>query len=51
MIGHSTKGTVIGAATGAAAGAAVAKTGEKWEACLPAGSALRLTLTSPLIVT
>jgi hypothetical protein len=48
MIGHNTKGTVIGAAAGAAAGAAVAKSGEKWEGCLPAGAALRLTLTEPI---
>ncbi|HEX4684950.1 MAG TPA: YMGG-like glycine zipper-containing protein [Gemmatimonadaceae bacterium] len=51
MIGHSTKGTVIGAAAGAAAGAAVAKSGEKWEACLPAGSQLKITLNQPIVVT
>ena len=50
MIGHSTKGTVIGAAAGAAAGAAVAKSGEKWEGCLPAGAALRLTLNEPIVM-
>jgi len=50
MIGHNTKGTVIGAAAGAAAGAAVNKSGEKWEACLPAGSQLRITLDSPLVI-
>lgn len=50
MVGHNTKGTVIGAAAGAAAGAAVAKSGEKWEACLPAGSPLRLTLNSALTI-
>ncbi|HXT18766.1 MAG TPA: YMGG-like glycine zipper-containing protein [Gemmatimonadaceae bacterium] len=50
MIGHNTKGTVIGAAAGAAAGAAVAKTGEKWEACLPAGSQLRITLNQPIVI-
>ena len=50
MIGHSTKGTVIGAAAGAAAGAAVAKSGEKWEGCLPAGATLRVTLTEPVIM-
>jgi len=50
MIGHNTKGTVIGAAAGAAAGAAVSKAGEKWQACLPAGSPLRLTLNAPLVI-
>ena len=50
MIGHNTKGTVIGAAAGAAAGAAVAKSGEKWQACLPAGAPLRLTLNAPLVI-
>ena len=50
LIGHSTKGTVIGAAAGAAAGAAVAKSGEKWEGCLPAGAALRLKLNAPIVM-
>jgi hypothetical protein len=51
MIGHNTKGTVIGAAAGAAAGAAVAKSGgEKWQACLPSGASLRLTLNAPLVI-
>jgi hypothetical protein len=50
MIGHNTKGTVIGAAAGAATGAAVAKAGEKYEGCLPAGSQLRLTLNAPLVM-
>jgi hypothetical protein len=50
MIGHNTRGTVIGAAAGAAAGAAVAKSGEKWQACLPAGAPLRLTLNAPLVI-
>lgn len=50
MIGHNTKGTVIGAAAGAAAGAAVAKSGEKWEGCLPAGAALRVTLNEPIVM-
>ena len=50
MIGHNTKGTVIGAAAGAATGAAVAKSGEKWQACLPAGAPLRLTLNAPLVI-
>jgi YMGG-like Gly-zipper len=51
IIGHNTKGTIIGAAAGAAAGAAVAKSGEKWEACLPAGGQLRLRLNAPLVIT
>ena len=50
MIGHNTKGTIIGAAAGAAAGAAVNKAGEKSEACLPAGAPLKLTLTAPLVI-
>jgi hypothetical protein len=50
MIGHNTKGTLIGAAAGAATGAAVAKSGEKWQACLPAGAPLRLTLNAPLVI-
>lgn len=44
IIGHNTKGTVIGAATGAAAGAVAAKATEKYEACLPAGASLHMTL-------
>jgi hypothetical protein len=51
MIGHNTKGTVIGAAAGAATGAAVAKSGQKTEGCLPAGSPMRLTLDAPLVLT
>jgi hypothetical protein len=51
IIGHNTKGTLIGAAAGAATGAVVAKSGEKWEACLPAGGQLRLRLNSPLVIT
>ena len=51
MIGHNTKGTVIGAAAGAATGAAVAHgQGEKWEGCLPAGAPLRLTLNGTLVM-
>jgi YmgG-like glycine-zipper protein len=44
IIGHNTKGTLIGAATGAAAGAVAAKASEKYEACLPAGASLHMTL-------
>lgn len=52
MIGHSTKGTVIGAAAGAATGAAVAhgSGGDTWQACLPSGAPLQLTLNSPLVL-
>src|SRR3954467_7588079 len=50
MIGHNTKGTVIGAAAGAATGAAVARAGEKFEGCLPAGSQFKLTLSSSLVM-
>jgi hypothetical protein len=50
IIGHNTKGTVIGAATGAAAGAAIAKSGERYESCLPAGAPLRVTLKSGILM-
>jgi hypothetical protein len=50
ILGHDTKGTVIGAAAGAAGGAVLAKRGEQWEACLPAGSAMRLTLSAPIVM-
>lgn len=50
IIGRNTKGTIIGAAAGAAAGAAVAKSREKWEACLPAGAQLTLKLTEALVL-
>lgn len=44
ILGHNTKGTVIGAATGAAAGAVAAKASEKYQACLPEGARLHMTL-------
>jgi hypothetical protein len=50
MIGHNTKGTIIGAAAGAATGAAISRSGESYEGCLPAGSALRITLNSPILM-
>lgn len=50
MIGHNTKGTVIGAATGAAGGAVAAKVTEKYEACLPVGGTIRLTLDRPIVL-
>jgi len=51
MIGHNAKGTIIGAAAGGAAGAAASHVGgSRWQACLPAGAPLRLTLNSPLVL-
>jgi hypothetical protein len=50
IIGHNTKGTLIGAATGAVAGAAASRMGQKWEACLPSGAAMRFKLNAPLII-
>jgi hypothetical protein len=50
VIGHNTKGTVIGAAAGAATGAVAAKATEKYEACLPVGGPLRMTLSSALVL-
>jgi hypothetical protein len=44
VIGKDARGTVIGAAAGAAAGTAAAKATTSYEGCLPAGTALRLTL-------
>ena len=44
VLGKNTKGTVIGAAAGAAAGTAVAAGTRKYEACLPAGAPLHVTL-------
>jgi hypothetical protein len=50
IFGHSTKSTVIGAAAGAAAGTAAARSGRSTFACLPEGSALRLTLSRDLVL-
>ncbi|HUQ45076.1 MAG TPA: glycine zipper 2TM domain-containing protein [Gemmatimonadaceae bacterium] len=50
IFGRSTKSTVIGAAAGAAAGTAAARTSRTTYACLPEGSALRLTLSRDLVV-
>ena len=50
ILGKNTKSTVIGAAAGAAAGAAVAKSSQKYEACLPDGAELRLTLSEPVVM-
>ena len=49
IFGRSTKATVLGGAAGAAAGAVVAKNAQNTDACLPAGSALRLTLTRDIV--
>ena len=48
IIGHNTKGTVIGAAAGAGAGAVAARASKKYEACLPAGASLHMTLSQPI---
>jgi hypothetical protein len=50
IFGGSTKSTVIGAAAGAAAGTAAAHATRSNDACLPAGSALRLTLSREIVV-
>lgn len=46
VIGHDTKGTVIGAAAGGVAGAVAGRATRKYEGCLPAGTALRVTLNA-----
>ena len=50
IFGGSTKSTVIGAAAGAAAGTAAAHATHSSDACLPVGSALRLTLSREIVV-
>lgn len=50
VAGGGTKGTVIGAAAGAAAGTAAAAASAKYEACVPAGAPLRLTIGAPINV-
>jgi hypothetical protein len=50
MMGKDTRSTVIGAAAGAAAGTAAARMGDKGESCLPAGTALRITLDEAVVV-
>ena len=50
IFGRSTKSTVIGAAAGAAAGTAAAHASRSTYACLPEGSALRLTLARDLVM-
>ena len=51
VLGKDTKSTVIGAAAGAAAGTVAARSATKYAGCLPAQSALRLTLTEPIYAT
>lgn len=50
IMGHNTKSTVIGAAAGAGAGAVAAKVTQKYEACLPAGASLHVTLAQALMM-
>ncbi|MDB4917762.1 MAG: hypothetical protein JWM95_5406 [Gemmatimonadetes bacterium] len=49
IFGKSTKATVIGGAAGAAAGAAAASRSAPADACLPAGSALSLTINRDIV--
>jgi hypothetical protein len=50
IFGHSTKSTVIGAAAGAAAGTVAARASRSTYACLPEGSAMKLTLSRDLVM-
>jgi hypothetical protein len=50
VLGGGTKGTVIGAAGGAAAGTIAASRNATVERCLPSGSTLTVTLSSPLVL-
>lgn len=50
ILGGSTKGAVIGAAGGAAAGTVAAARNSVKERCLPAGTMLSATLSSPLLL-
>jgi hypothetical protein len=49
-VGKDAKGTIIGAAAGAAAGKAADVATQKYQACLPAGATIRLTLAEPLVM-
>jgi len=51
VLGKDTKSTVIGAAAGAAAGTVAARRATTYAGCLPARSALRLTLSEPVYAT
>jgi hypothetical protein len=48
VIGRDTRATVIGAAAGTAAGAAAAAASRKYDACLPAGSQVRVTTSQQI---
>lgn len=48
IMGRDTKSTVIGAAAGAAAGTAAAVASRKYDACLPAGSTVRVTTSQQI---
>ncbi|MGH7677755.1 MAG: YMGG-like glycine zipper-containing protein [Gemmatimonadaceae bacterium] len=50
IMGRDTRSTVIGAAAGAAAGTAAAMAGRKYDACLPAGSSVRITTSQQIAV-
>jgi hypothetical protein len=51
VIGRDTRSTVIGAAAGTAAGAAAAAASRRYEACLPAGSQIRVTTSQQITLT
>ena len=48
VIGRDTRGTLIGAAAGTAAGASAAAATRKYDACLPAGSQVRVTTSQQI---
>lgn len=50
ILGRDTRSTVVGAAAGAAAGTAAAAATRKYHACLPAGAAVRVTTTQPIVL-
>jgi YmgG-like glycine-zipper protein len=50
MMGKDTRSAVIGAAAGAAAGTAAAKMGDRGEACLAAGTSLRINLDEEMVL-
>ena len=50
IFGHSTKSTIIGAATGAGAGAVMAGATGKYDGCVPNGGRISLKLTQPMVV-
>ena len=51
VVGRDTRSTVIGAAAGTAAGAAAAAASRKYDACLPAGSQVRVTTSQQITLT